>query len=140
MSITGGVSGQDLAGHSVKRQGCDDLSTRRIKFGSVEEIGESFSEFDSVHEVRRVFQCCPECSWFAGLQPDDSCLNVETSSLMVSVVVFEFMLVLVDDGVDFCGGLCGGLSSLLCGLAFFFLTLAFCPDELVVWICCAYSL
>lgn len=81
-----------------------------------------------------MFKGCSECSGIAGLQPDDSCLNVETSGLMVSVVVLEFALVLVEDGVDFCGGLCGGLSSLAGGLAFFFLTLAFCPDELVVGI------
>ena len=87
-----------------------------------------------------MFKGCPECSGFAGLQPDNSCLNVETSSLMVSVVVLEFMLVLVEDGVDFCCGLCGGFAFFFLTAAFFFLTLAFCPDELVVWIFCAYSL
>ena len=39
---------------------------------------------------------------------------------MIGVVVLEFAVVFVEDGVDFCGG--------------GFLTLAFCPDELIVWI------
>ncbi len=41
---------------------------------------------------------------------------------MCSVVVLEFAVVLVEDGVDFCGGgFCG------------FLAVVFCPDELVFW-------
>ena len=46
---------------------------------------------------------------------------------MIGVVVLEFSVVPVEDGVDFCGG--GFLSA-----AGFFLTLMFCPDKLVVWI------
>ena len=44
---------------------------------------------------------------------------------MIGVVVLEFALVPVEDGVDFCGG--GFLTA-----AGFLLTLTFCPDELIV--------
>lgn len=44
---------------------------------------------------------------------------------MVGVVVLEFAVVPVEDGVDFCGG--GFLTA-----AGFFFTLVFCPDELII--------
>lgn len=51
-----------------------------------------------------MFQDCPKSFGIVGLQPDNSTLNVEAVCGVVSVVVFEFVVVFVEDGVDvFCG-------------------------------------
>ena len=65
-----------------------------------------------------------------GLEPEYSCLNVEAVCGVIGVVVLEFAVVLVEDGVDFCGG----LAFCILTAAGFVLTVMFCPDELIAGI------